>query len=206
MADTKGVFPLECTNYNTSILVTRSKQNDLRAFEELIGIYQNRVYNLCYQLTGNYTDAQDLAQEVFIKAFSYIKTFKNQADFGTWLHRITVNTWINMQRKEKKHRNLSLDAPVQTDEGEYDRELPSLDATPLEVVESNEFNALVQKAMERLTSDHKAVLVLREIEGYTYEEIAKIMDCSIGTVRSRINRARKAMKNEVIKMRKHFEA
>lgn len=197
-------------NYNkesvdTRLLVERSRRNDLQAFEQLVQIYQNKVYGLCYQLTGNYNDSQDLAQEVFIKAYSSIKTFKNQSDFGTWLHRIAVNTWINIQRKRKRRQEVSIDAPLKTENGEeMSREIPSLEATPLETVESKELNALVNKAIQQLSYEHRAVLVLREIEGYSYEEIAQIMDCSIGTVRSRINRARKAMKEQVLKLYREF--
>jgi RNA polymerase sigma-70 factor (ECF subfamily) len=197
-------------NYNkepvdTRLLVERSRHNDLQAFEQLVQIYQNKVYGLCYQLTGNYNDSQDLAQEVFIKAYSSIKTFKNQSDFGTWLHRIAVNTWINIQRKRKRRQEVSIDAPLKTEDGEeMAREIPSPEANPLETVESKELNALVNKAIQQLSYEHRAVLVLREIEGYSYEEIAQIMDCSIGTVRSRINRARKAMKEQVLKLYREF--
>lgn len=182
------------------LLIERSKHNDLQAFEKLIKIYQNKVYGLCYQLTGNYNDSQDLAQEVFIKAFTAIKDFKNQSDFGTWLHRITVNTWINIQRREKRYQVFSLDATIATEDGEISREVPSNEATPAEVAEEKELSSLIRNALYQLSYEHRVVLVLREIEGYSYEEIAQIMNCSIGTVRSRISRARKAIKEKASKL------
>lgn len=192
------------TQVDTRYLVERSQHNDLQAFEELVRIYQNKVYGLCFQLTGNYADSQDLAQEVFVRAYSSIKNFKHQSDFGTWLHRIAVNTWINMQRREKRRPVVYLDAPVKTEDGELPREVAAADATPPELAEDREFRALVRRAMDQLSHEHKMVLVLREVEGYSYEEIAQILDCSIGTVRSRINRARKAMKDRVTALYKEY--
>lgn len=197
---------MDVTKIDTDLLVELSKRNDLEAFEQLIQIYQNRVYGLCFQLTGNYNDSQDLAQEVFIKAYTSIKSFKKRADFGTWLHRIAVNTWINTRRRQKRQQTLSLDAPVKTQEGEMSREMPSLEATPQEIVEQHEFSLLIRQAMQELTKEHQAVLVLREIEGYSYDEIAQILDCSPGTVRSRINRARKAMREKVTILNEKYSA
>lgn len=194
----------ETRQVDPRFLVERSQRGDLQAFEELVRMYQNKVYGLSFQLSGNYNDSQDLAQEVFVRAYSSIKSFKNQSDFGTWLHRIAVNTWINIQRREKRRPVVYLDTPVKTEEGELSREMASTDATPPEIVEGKEFNGLVRKAMHQLSDEHRTVLVLREIEGYSYEEIAQIMDCSIGTVRSRINRARKAMKDRVTTLYREY--
>lgn len=180
-----------------SDLIRKAKNKDLQAFEKLVEAYQKRVFALCVQLAGNQDDAQDLAQEVFIQAFASINNFRQESDLGTWLHRIAVNKWINISRKQKKTQLVYLDAPVKTVNGEVQREVAASDGNPQEFVEEKEFHAQVRKALYQLTYEHRAVLVLREIQGYTYEEIAEILDCSIGTVRSRLNRARKAMKDNL---------
>lgn len=180
-----------------SRLIDRAKNKDYQAFEKLVEIYQRRLFALCVQLTGNQDDAQDLVQEVFIQAFTSISNFRQQSDLGTWLHRIAVNKWINISRREKKTRTVSLDAPVQTTEGEMQREIPAAEGNPLELVQEKEFHTLVRRALYQLTPEHRAVLVLREIQGYSYEEIASILSCSVGTVRSRLSRARRAMKDRL---------
>lgn len=180
-----------------SDLVNKAKNNDLQAFGRLVELYQKRLFALCVQLTGNQDDAQDLSQDVFIQAFASLNSFRQQSDLGTWLHRIAVNKWINISRKEKRHPVVYLDAPVKTADGEVQREVAATDGNPQELVEAKEFHSLVRQALHQLTEEHRAVLVLREVQGYSYEDIAVILDCSIGTVRSRLNRARKAMKERL---------
>jgi len=178
-------------------LIKKSLNNDLAAFEELIGLYQSRVYSLGYQLSGNHDDAQDLAQEVFIKAFGALKGFRNEADFGTWLHRITVNLWLNMRRKQGKQVIVSLDEPVRTGEDEVYSELAAAEGNPEQMLEDKEFSGLVRLALDELSREYRAVLVLRDIEGYSYEEVAAVLKCSLGTVKSRLNRARQILKQKV---------
>lgn len=175
-------------------LVERSRQHDLKAFEELVLLYQDRVFSQCSRLAGNPDDAQDLAQEVFLQAFRGIKSFRNDADFGTWLHRIAINSWINLQRRNKKVIAFSLDEPMVIDENQVNREIAASDESPLEIVERQEFTESVYAALQKLQPDFKNVLVLREFEEYSYEEIANILGCSLGTVKSRINRARRDLK------------
>ncbi|MDI6711418.1 MAG: sigma-70 family RNA polymerase sigma factor [Thermoanaerobacterales bacterium] len=181
------------------LLVQKSQDGDTGAFEELVTLYQDRVYALSYRLTGNGADAQDLAQETFVKAYTGLKGFRNQADFGTWLHRITVNLWINARRRERP--SVSLDAPVQTADGEVQRVVAATaEEDPAELAERAEFRQAVQAALRDLSREHRAVLVLREMQGYNYDEIARVMDCSLGTVKSRLNRARQALKDKLAHM------
>ncbi len=182
-------------------LVEKASGGDLRSFEELVMLYQDRVFSHCFRLTANSDDAQDLAQEVFIQAFRAIKTFRHEADFGTWLHRITVNSWLNWQRRNKKLLIFSLDNPVNTSNGEVIRELAAGEDSPLEAVERQELSAAVRTALDRLAPEYRTVLILREMEGYSYEEIARMLDCSLGTVKSRISRGRRDIKKEIIKLR-----
>lgn len=178
-------------------LIKKSLNNDLAAFEELVSLYQSRVYSLGYKLSGNHDDAQDLAQEVFIRAFGALKDFRNEADFGTWLHRITVNLWLNMRRKQVKQVIVSVDEPVRIGEDEVYRELAAAEGNPEQMLENKEFSGLVRLALGELPREYRAVLVLREIEGYSYEEVAAILKCSLGTVKSRLNRARQILKQKV---------
>ncbi len=177
-------------------LIKRSQRGDSRTFEGLVNLYQGRVFGLCLKLTGNRDDAEDLAQEVFIRAFHSLKGFRLEADFGTWLHRIAVNMWLNIKKKNSRVILVSLDEPISTEDGEVIREMadPGASGDPLASLEETEFRGLVRKALDQLTQEHKSVLVLRDMEGYSYEEIAEITQCSLGTVKSRINRARQAMR------------
>lgn len=183
---------------DVKLLVKRAQKGDIKAFEQLVSTYQDRIYALSYQLTGNYADAQDLAQNVFIKAYRALPGFRNEADFGTWLHRIAVNLSINEKRKRKP--DVSLDNPVQTTEGEMPRLVVSNGDSPEEAYEKKEFSGMVREALWELSQEHRVVLVLREMQGYSYDEIAHMLNCTLGTVKSRINRARQAMKKKVTQL------
>lgn len=187
----------------TEGLVEKARQGDIKAFEELVVLYQDRVYAQCRQLTGDAVDAEDLAQEVFILAYRGIASFRLEADFGTWLHRIAVNTWINHQRRKKNVIAFSLDEPLETGDGEVSREIAASDDGPQEHLEQVEFREVVDQAFKRIQPEYRAALILREIEGYNYDDIAHLLDCSLGTVKSRINRGRKALKKELEKLGLH---
>jgi len=184
---------------DSRLLIRQAQAGDLRAFEELVVIYQDKIVTLSYYLTGNQADAQDLAQEVLVQAYTKLRSFRQEADLGTWLHRITVNLWSNMQRRQKFPNLLSLDDPVQTGEGEFSRTVASDDpeGDPEEAFEGKELQESVRQALRSLSEEYRIVLVLREIEGYSYEEIAKITGCSLGTVKSRMNRARQALREKI---------
>lgn len=190
-----GVLPV----VDTRMLVKKAQNNDLDAFEELVRIYQHRVYSLSLHLAGNESDAQDLAQEAMIRAYRSLRGFRQEADFGTWLHRITVNVWLNFQRQNRSRKIVSLNAPQQGKDGsEIPRELAAdEDSDPLAAVETKEFQALVRAGLQELSEEHRAVLVLREIEGYSYEEVAQMLNCNLGTVKSRLNRARQMLKQKM---------
>lgn len=184
----------------TKELVEKAKRGNVQAFEQLVIEYQDRVYSHCYQLSNNFDNAQDLAQDVFIQAFKGIKSFRNEADFGTWLHRITVNSWIDFQRRQNRVRSISLDEPLESGDSEVIREIAASDESPLEKVERRELNHMLATALEHIAPEFRTVLVLREIEGYSYEEIAQILSCSLGTVKSRINRGRRDLKKKLDEM------
>ena len=185
-------------DFKVNELVSRAKQNDLEAFEELVVLYQDKLFGQCYQLTRNYDDAQDLAQEVFVRAYKGLDSFRQRADLGTWLYRIAVNTFLNSRRREPDVPPISLDATIDTDDGEMMRQVAATTENPLEELEQRELRALLDTGLEKLSPEFRAVLVLREFEEYTYDEIAETLDCSLGTVKSRLNRARRALKEELV--------
>lgn len=180
----------------TRALVRKAQNNDLSAFDELVRLYQNKVYALCTHLAGNHADAQDLAQEAFIRAFRAMGSFRNDADFGTWMHRITVNLWLNLKRKNSGRPPVAyLDEPYQGEDGsDVQREIADGDGDPLQLLEEKEYRGLVRAALGSLSKEHRSVLVLREIEGYSYEEVSQMLGCSLGTVKSRLSRAREVMR------------
>jgi len=181
------------------LLIRQAQAGDLTAFEELVTIYQGKIATLSYYLTGNHTDAQDLAQEVFVRAYTNLKSFRQDAELGTWLHRIAINLWSNMQRRQKFTNLVSLDDPVQTESGDLARTVASTDqdGDPAGALEGKELQSTVQQALRSLPEEYRTVLVLREVEGYSYEEIAKIAGCSLGTVKSRLSRARQALREKM---------
>lgn len=184
---------------DVSLLVKQAQAGNKKAFEELVTIYQEQVYTLSFYLAKNHSDAQDLAQEVFIKAYKNLGSFRHEADLGTWLHRITVNSWYNMQRVISRNEAFSLDDPLQTEDGEITQTVVDDDplCDPVALIEEKDFLVRLQEALKDLPEEFRAVLVLREIEGYTYKEIASILECPLGTVRSRLSRARDALKEKL---------
>ncbi len=188
---------------DTRILVKKAQNHDLSAFEELVRLYQNKVYALCIQLTSNHADAQDLAQESLIRAYRALGSFRNEADFGTWLHRITVNVWLNFKRKNTGRHIIYLDDPYRGENGgEVRREVAAENGDPFQALADKEFRNLVRSAINCLSDDHRAVLVLREVEGYSYEEVSQMLGCSLGTVKSRLNRAREIMRQKMTSLAK----
>jgi RNA polymerase sigma-70 factor (ECF subfamily) len=182
-------------SHNEQHLLERSKAGDVAAFEELIEAYQKKIFNLAFRIVGNYDDAADLAQEALIRIFRSIANFREQSSFSTWIYRITTNVCLDEIRKRKNAKVLSLDEEIHMEDGEMKRQIMSDDPQPDEVAEREELRSLVDGAIKSLPEDQRLVLTLRDIQGLSYEEISKILDCPSGTVKSRINRARQALKN-----------
>ncbi len=180
------------------VLVERSKGGDLAAFEELVVMYQKQIYNLGYRMMGSEEDACDMTQEAFLKAFKSIRKFNNKSNFGTWIYRIAVNVCIDELRKRKKVKLY----PVAHNDNPQDSGCKLIMDTgdlPEEQVERQETRKQVQQAINRLGEEHRSIIILRDIQGRSYQEIADILGLNIGTVKSRINRARQSLKEELIK-------
>jgi RNA polymerase sigma-70 factor (ECF subfamily) len=180
-------------------LVTRAQGRDAEAFQTLVLRYQDRVYNTAYRLTGDRTLAEDLTQEVFFKAYKALKKFQGKSSFSTWLYRITVNACTSEWRKaaaQKRGKEVPFPKAGEDAEGRQ-WEPAGTDGNPGEQAERAERNALVQKAIESLEDDYRTVVVLRDIEGFSYEDIAEIIERPVGTVRSRLHRARSELKEKL---------
>ena len=178
-----------------SELVRRARNGDLRAYDELVKRYQERIYATIYHMTSNHEDANDLAQDSFIKAFQALKSFKGGSTFYTWLYRIAVNKTINFlkQRKNRTHMSLNdLDFNA-----EHDPDLMALisDNTPRRAVGLTELQEKLNAALLKLSEPHRLVVVLHDVQGQSHEEIAKVMNCNIGTVRSRLFYARQQLQS-----------
>ncbi len=157
------------------------------AFGELVRRYENRLYNGIYRVVGNVEDAKDVVQEAFLNAYQSLNSFKGDAEFFTWLYRIAYNAAISLQRKRKVL--LSLDYNGDEKLNTEPQDLSDLHQ-PGDRLERSEEEAKLQKALNKLSPEHRIVLVLKEIEGQKYEDIADILDVPIGTIRSRLHRAR----------------
>jgi RNA polymerase sigma-70 factor (ECF subfamily) len=174
-------------------LVRRAQRGDLSAFDELVRRYQERIYATIYHMTSNHEDANDLAQETFIKAYQALHSFKGDSSLFTWLYRIAINKTINFlkQRKNRTHMSLNeLDFNA-----EHDPELVALIShkTPRRDVNLNELQEKLNEAMQKLSETHRLVVSLHDVQGLSHEEISKIMDCNVGTVRSRLFYARQQL-------------
>jgi RNA polymerase sigma-70 factor (ECF subfamily) len=180
-----------------SDLVKRARRGDLHAYDELVKRYQERIYATIYHMTSNHEDANDLAQEAFIKAYSALKSFKGGSSFYTWLYRIAVNKTINFlkQRKNKFHLSLN-DIDFNA---EHDPDLMALitDKTPTRDVGLSELQKKLNEALLRLSEPHRMVVILHDVQGQSHDEIAEIMGCNIGTVRSRLFYARQQLQGHL---------
>jgi len=178
---------------NEEALVRQARHGDLEAYDELIRRHQQRIYATIYHMTSNHEDANDLAQESFIKAFQALKSFKGGSSFYTWLYRIAVNKTINFLKLRKSRVHMSLnDLDFNA---EHDPDLMALisDKTPRREAGLTELQEKLNAALMKLSEPHRLVVVLHDVQGQSHEEIAKIMDCNIGTVRSRLFYARQQL-------------
>jgi RNA polymerase sigma-70 factor (ECF subfamily) len=173
-------------------LIDRTLAGDPEAFGVLVTRYQDRLYNMLVCVTGSAEEARDVAQEAFIRAFVNLATFQRSAGFYTWLFRIAFNLRIGHKRREQRHRTWQQQTWEQGQRSSVGGHDPSAS------LESSECVQRVRTAINRLADDHRDVLLLREIEGCCYEEISRILGVPLGTVRSRLHRARAQLRLELI--------
>lgn len=176
-----------------TLLVRQAQQGDLAAFDELVQRYQERIYATVYHMTSSHEDANDLTQESFIKAFRALGSFKGDSSFFTWLYRIAVNKTINFLKQRKNRGQISLnDLDFNA---EHDPDLVSLisERTPRREANLAELQEKLNEAMLKLSEVHRLVVTLHDVQGLPHEEIGRIMDCNVGTVRSRLFYARQQL-------------
>ena len=187
------------------LLIEKAQSGDPIAFEDLIAIHQKNIFSIAYRIAGNQNDAEDMAQEVLIKIFKNLNQFKGNSKFSTWLYRVTTNTCLDMKKKIMKHSSYSLDQNLETDEGSISTEIQDNSPTPEQYAEQNAVQRAVNQAISNLNDQHKKVIILRDVQGFSYEEIADMLGCSVGTVKSRINRARAQLKKILFQNKELFD-
>lgn len=178
------------------ILLKNTSQGDIEAFEQLVESCAKKVYNIAYRLMGNYDDANDMAQEAFIKMYKNIHKFKGESSFSTWAYRVVTNTCLDELRKRKRHRFVSADV---NDENGLARmahsQIADIGNSPEDVFEKKQIAQQISSSLDVLKSKQKSIIVLRDIEGLSYKEIANILRIPEGSVKSSLNRARAALRN-----------
>ncbi len=178
-------------------LVTAVLAGDQGAYRVLVERYQSRIFAVAFGLLHNSEDAREVAQEAFIKAYRNLKSFRQDSSFYTWLYRITVNLGIDLRRRAYRQRETELDETRLTpDEAHHTGPRPM--ANPGQSLERKQLGGRIQAAIDTLPEDQKTAIVLREIQGLSYKEIAEAMDCAEGTVMSRLFYARKKLQ-EILK-------
>jgi RNA polymerase sigma-70 factor (ECF subfamily) len=184
---------------NDAELVTRSKGGDADAFGDLVLRYQDRIFATVYRILGNGEDAREMAQEAFFRAWAKLDTFREGARFSTWLYTITLNLTRSELRKRKTRRHIrpvSLNVSFGDGDGRT-VEPPSKDEGPLVALGQTELHELALREVERLDTEAREVVVLRDMQELSYEEIADVLGCPIGTVRSRLHRARGQLRDRL---------
>ena len=186
-------------------LVSQARAGDTAAFEQLMLDNQDRVYTLCLRMTGDREDALDLAQETFLNAWRGLSSFQGNSSFSTWVYRLASNACIDFLRKRKRRQQgeapLSLDddeAPLPQPEGPR--------GPPAEELGRGELRRAVERGLQALPEHHRQVLIMRELSGLSYQEIGAVLNLDLGTVKSRIARARMALKNILVQEGNFFEA
>ena len=175
-------------------LVQAAQQGDQGAFSQLVEQNQGKIYSLCYRMTGNSEDAADLTQEAFLNAWRGLSKFGGQSSFSTWLYRLASNACIDFLRREKRRSALSMTLEDGEDE-DHQADLPDERWSPERELERKESRQALQAGLATLSPEHREVLLLRETEGLSYQEIARCLGLEDGTVKSRIARARLALKD-----------
>ncbi len=179
-------------------LVSFCKKGDLEAFELLVRKYEKKMFNISYRITGNYEDAREIVQDAFVSAYRNIKKFQGKAKFLTWLTSITINHSKNRLKQLKArhaHEPVSIDDPIQTDEGQVAADPPSNEPTVLDRMEKQDVQRKVQDCIEALEPDFREVIILRDMQDFSYDEISNVLKVREGTLKSRLFRAREAVKD-----------
>ena len=178
-------------------IVEKVLKGDIDAFSEIIEKYEKMVYNLSYRIFNNTSDAEDMTQEAFMKIYKNLNKCQGKQSIKTWVYTITYNTCIDEVRKKKGKNNISLDMDIEGEENSFSLNMPSDEPTPESALIEKEGLLEIEQAINSLNEVNKSLIFLRDIKGFSYNEISEIMGLNIGTVKSRLNRARNMLKNMI---------
>lgn len=193
-------------NHQDQMLISRAQKGDRSALDQLILTYQTRAYQYAFRLTRNTDEASDIVAEAFIRVYNAIGHFKGQSSFSTWLYRIVTNCFLDARKRDKSRAVVSLDAPVQPGGQEGSRQIMDDGPDPYELSEAGVRGDRIQRALAKLPEYQRAMIVMFHLEMLAYEEISQSLDLPIGTVKSRMNRARLALREILEKEQELFEA
>jgi RNA polymerase sigma-70 factor, ECF subfamily len=175
-------------------LVRAAQRGDMAAFEVLVARHRDKIYARAFSMMRSEEDAIDLSQEAWVKGWQRLKQFQRESSFVTWMTRIVINLCLDQLRKQKRHRAESIEL-LDEESGGVERQMPIVTVNPTAGLERRELRQRIDKALGQLSYEHRTVLILHEFEELEYKEIAKRMECSIGTVMSRLFYARRKMAN-----------
>lgn len=173
-------------------LVKAAQRGDMEAYEQLVARHRDKIYARAYSMMRNEDDAIDLSQEAWVKGWQRLTQFQGESSFATWMTRIVINLCLDQLRKQKRHRAESIEL-MDEESGGVERQMPVVTVNPTERLERTELRQRIDKALGQLSETHRTALVLCEFEGLEYKEIARAMNCSIGTVMSRLFYARRKL-------------
>lgn len=173
-------------------LVKAAQRGDMQAYEQLVAKHRDKIYARAYSMMRNEEDAIDLSQEAWVKGWQRLVQFQGESSFATWMTRIVINLCLDQLRKQKRHRTESIEL-MDEESGGVERQMPVVTVNPTERLERVELRQRIDKALGQLSETHRTALVLCEFEGLEYKEIAQAMNCSIGTVMSRLFYARRKL-------------
>jgi RNA polymerase sigma-70 factor (ECF subfamily) len=186
------------------LLIARCKNGDRTAFDDLVRRYERKVYNFAYRLCGNYDEANDVASETFLRVYNALPNFRGDASFITWLFRIITNVYLDERKRQRARPHQSLEEIIELEETTVSRQIEDPSPTPAQRVEGRERAELLQAAIQSLPDYQRAMIAMYHSENRSYEEIAEILDLPIGTVKSRLNRARLSLREKLEPLRELF--
>ena len=181
---------------NEKEIIRRAADGDMQAFEIIVSLYEKKVYNLVYRNLGHEQDAMDACQEVFLRVFRFLGNFKEESSFSTWIYRIAMNVCKDHMKRNRMNFDISLNQ--ETEDEEYEVEVSDIRYNPENAYERKELSERLEAGMRQLSSTHRDVLVLREVAGKSYTEISEILSLDVGTVKSRIARARENLRKYLL--------
>jgi RNA polymerase sigma-70 factor (ECF subfamily) len=192
------------TDTQERLLIERCKNGDSAAFDTLVRNYEKRVYNLAYRLSGHYDEANDISADAFLRVFQALKMFRGDANFSTWLYRIVTNVYLDRRKRTLNKQHLSLEEYIELEENSVARQIEDTAPTPSMAAEARERTDLLQGAIAALPDYQRALIVLYHTESLSYEEIAQVLSLPIGTVKSRLNRARLTLREKLEPLKELF--